>query len=204
VILTQSFSRHVTKTRPHWVTFTTDLEDYEGIDIQQNFMQDNEFIDVNFFTSNLCWASPPCTTYSVAGLRHHREGWKPKSEMAKAHDLVMIKLLQYIKTNLEYNPKFRFIIENPRAMLRKMPFMQEFEKYRKTVTYCQYGYFAMKPTDIWTNIPFNPKKCKNGDPCHEPAPRGTKQGIQRLSKHQRNKVPSALIEDLLLAYEGGF
>lgn len=38
----------------------------------------------------------------------------------------------------------------------------------------------MKPTDIWTNHP-NPNfvaVCKNGDPCHTPAPRGSTTGVQ--------------------------
>jgi hypothetical protein len=55
--------------------------------------------------------------------------------------------------------------------MRKMSWMQELPRY--TVTYCQYGETRMKPTDIWTNHPdpqFLPP-CKNGDPCHERAPR---------------------------------
>ena len=44
-----------------------------------------------------------------------------------------------------------FFIENPRGLLRKMPFMRDL--MRHTVTYCQYGDTRMKPTDIWTNAP---------------------------------------------------
>ena len=53
---------------------------------------------------------------------------------------------------------------------------------RYTVTYCQYGDNRMKPTDIWTNHPcpkFKPP-CKNGDPCHVSAPRGSQTGTQGL------------------------
>src|SRR3990167_3554246 len=55
--------------------------------------------------------------------------------------------------------------ENPRGVLRKMPFMKDF--IRHTVSYCQYGDNRMKPTDIWTNALFwKPKPiCKNGSPC---------------------------------------
>ena len=52
-----------------------------------------------------------------------------------------------------------------------MSFMDGLPRY--TVTYCQYGDFRMKPTDIWTNHP-NPRfkaMCHNGDPCHMPNPR---------------------------------
>ena len=54
---------------------------------------------------------------------------------------------------------------------------------RYTVTYCQYGDTRMKPTDIWTNHP-NPQfvpRCKNGDNCHDAAPRGSKTGTQGLA-----------------------
>ena len=53
----------------------------------------------------------------------------------------------------------------------------------------------MKPTDIWTNHP-DPKfksPCKNGDPCHEPAPRGSRTGTQGL----KNKVTRAVIPEEL-------
>ena len=92
----------------------------------------------------------------------------------------------------ELQPKYYFI-ENPRGALRKMDFMQGIPRY--TITYCQYGERRMKPTDIWTNHPhpdFKPP-CKNGDPCHDKAPRGSKTGTQGL----KNKIEKARIPDLL-------
>ena len=52
-----------------------------------------------------------------------------------------------------------------------------------TVTYCQYGARAMKPTDIFTNAsdPRFCPPCRNGAPCHESAPRGSKSGTQGLA-----------------------
>ena len=71
-----------------------------------------------------------------------------------------------------------------------MDFMQGIPRY--TITYCQYGDNRMKPTDIWTNYPnpnFKPM-CKNGDSCHEKAPRGSKTGIQGLkNSKERSKIP---------------
>lgn len=78
-------------------------------------------------------------------------------------------------------------------MLRKMPFMQELPRY--TVTYCQYGDFRMKPTDIWTNHPSPNFKlpCKNGDPCHASAPRGSRTGTQGLKDAiERGIIPEQL------------
>lgn len=129
---------------------------------------------------NLCggvpdviWASPDCTTYSVQAISKHRRkepdgNLRPVTDYAKQCDRVNKHLIELIK---ELNPKFWFI-ENPRAAMRKMSFMQELPRY--TVTYCKYGEKRMKPTDIWTNHPkpdFIPP-CKNGDTCHEAAPRG--------------------------------
>lgn len=79
-----------------------------------------------------------------------------------------------------------------------MDFMQNIPRY--TVTYCQYGDKRMKPTDIWTNHP-NPKfkpPCKNGDRCHEPAPRGSSTGTQSLKNRiEKAKIPNELCEHIV-------
>ena len=71
---------------------------------------------------------------------------------------------------------------------------------RQTVTYCQYGDERMKPTDIWTNSDvWTPRKmCKNGDPCHVAAPRGSKTGTQgRANAYERSKIPEDLCREIL-------
>jgi hypothetical protein len=73
---------------------------------------------------------------------------------------------------------------------------------RKTVTYCQYGDTRMKPTDIWTNCShWNPKPaCKNGDPCHESAPRGARTGTQGINgARDRSRIPEKLVIEILSA-----
>jgi len=67
-----------------------------------------------------------------------------------------------------------------------------------TVTYCQYGDTRMKPTDIFTNIPnWQCKRCKNGSPCHEPAPRGSKTGTQGLKNVKlRGVIPPKLFHEI--------
>lgn len=71
--------------------------------------------------------------------------------------------------------------------------------YRYTVTYCQYGDTRMKPTDIWTNHP-NPQfklPCKNGDDCHEKAPRGSHTGTQGLkNSKERAVIPKELCDHI--------
>ena len=149
---------------------------------------------------DVIWASPDCTTYSVAALGRHRRkdaatGWlMPVTEYAKVCDAVnqhLIRLIEALRPQL-------WFIENPRGGLRKMPWMQGLPRY--TVTYCQYGYRYMKPTDIWTNCQepgFKPP-CHYGDPCHEPAPRGAKTGMQAtLSKRDRARIPDGLCEHIV-------
>lgn len=128
-----------------------------------------------FGRPDVIWASPDCATFSVARIFTHRQknpetgNLDPKTDYAKFCDKVDQHVLELIK---ELRPEFYFI-ENPRGGMRKMTWMQGYPRY--TVTYCQYGDFRMKPTDIWTNHPdpkFKPP-CKNGDPCHEASPRGT-------------------------------
>ena len=129
------------------------------------------------------WASPDCTTYSIAACYIHRESqtYNPKTDYAKFCDKTNQHVIDLIA---EIKPRYWFI-ENPRGCMRKMPWMENIadklpEGVRYTVTYCQYGGKTMKPTDIWTNHP-NPDfkaMCKNNDPCHNSAPRNSKTGTQ--------------------------
>ena len=148
---------------------------------------------------DVIWASPDCTTYSVAAISRHRirelnGNLKAKTEYAKQCDYINTHLVDLI---LELNPKYWFI-ENPRGGMRKMDFMKGLPLY--TVTYCQYGETRMKPTDIWTNHP-NPRfkpPCKNGAPCHEAAPRGSQTGTQGLENRiEKAKIPQLLCEHIV-------
>lgn len=153
---------------------------------------------------DILWASPPCTAFSVASIGSHWKGgvgaYIPKTNKA----LLAIKLVEKTILIIEKSkPKFWFI-ENPRGMLRKMPFMEKFLErnggIRHTVTYCQYGDTRMKPTDIWTNCKnWKPKPmCKRGSPCHEAAPRGSKTGTQGIKgAKDRGRIPSKLFIEIL-------
>jgi len=154
---------------------------------------------------DVIWASPPCTSYSIAAVSHHRNGQEPKTEFAKKSDEIIAKVHEIIDYFTKKNPDLVYYIENPRGMLRKMDFMRR-HPIRHTVTYCQYGDTRMKPTDIWTNdMRWIPRPmCKNGDPCHERAPRGSQTGTQgRANNHERSKIPHELCLEILksTAYE---
>jgi hypothetical protein len=101
----------------------------------------------------------------------------------------------YLIGNL--NPTWWFM-ENPRGKLRKLPVMTG-RAIRHTLTYCQYGDTRMKPTDIWTNAWWwTPSlMCKNGDSCHQAAPRGAKTGTQGIQgATDRSRIPAALFEEI--------
>lgn len=168
-------------------------KNFENIDLYEDIGQltAQEILD-SFGRPDVIWASPDCTSYSIAAISHHRKknnetgNLDPVSDYAKFCDNVNQHVLELIK---ELNPKFYFI-ENPRGGMRKMDWIKECPRY--TITYCQYGDTRMKPTDIWTNHPdpkFKPV-CKNGDPCHVSAPRGARTGTQGLKGAiERSKIP---------------
>lgn len=184
--------------------FSSDLIAFDGIHYPIDILN----LDINKipFIPDMIWASPPCTTYSIAAISHHRDGTKAKSDFAKVSDLI-------VKRTLEIVDHFGCIyyIENPVGMLRKMPFMKDRE--RATVTYCRYGDTRMKPTDIWSNniaSLFNPggwrplPMCYNGNrKCHhEAAPRGSKTGTQGLSgAYERSMIPERLCREVINSTE---
>jgi hypothetical protein len=150
------------------------------------------------------WASPPCTAFSVASMGHHWGGgmraYEPKTEAAKTSQQLVAHTLKLIA---ELNPQKGWLMENPRGMLRKLPVVEGYP--RRTVTYCTYGDNRMKPTDLWGIVPswIHREPCKNGQGCHEAAPRGSKTGTQGLKgAKERSRVPYELGRELLNAITG--
>ena len=177
-----------------------------SVDWNKDFENINLYADISTLTADdilsvfgkpdIIWASPDCTSYSIAAISKHRRkepsgNLAPVSEYAKFCDKANKHLLELIK---QLNPKY-FFIENPRGGLRKMDFMRGLPRY--TVTYCQYGDKRQKPTDIFTNHPFPNFKpmCKRGASCHEAAPRGSKTGTQGVKGHiLRSVIPAELCD----------
>jgi len=182
--------------------FSVDVNNFEGIDL----VKDIEFLtkDDIPFIPDVIWASPPCTTYSIAAISHHRDMGKPKTDFAAKSDRLVLNTLNLIK---EFDCKY--FIENPRGYLRKMDFMLGIPK--TTVWYCRYGDMRAKPTDIWSNhiySLFNVKgwqprlECFNGNKnCHhQSAPRGSRTGTQGMkNNYERSKVPYELCKEILLS-----
>lgn len=193
------------EARGHQVFSVEWSKDFENIDLYADILTVTAAdILERFGRPDVIWASPDCTTFSIAAISHHRRknpetgNLDPVSDYAKFCDEVDKHVLQLIQ---ELKPRLYFI-ENPRGGMRKMTWMQGLPRY--TVTYCQYGDTRMKPTDIWTNHP-NPKfkaMCKNGDPCHDAAPRGSKTGTQGLkNSKERSVIPPLLCEHIVTICE---
>lgn len=115
--------------------FSVDWENYKGIDlaIDIEFLQPEQIP----FIPDFIHLSPDCTTYTIAAISTHRNGTEPKTEYANKCDRVNIHALELVNHYLKINPNLKFTIENPRGMMRKMPFMKGLP--RATVWYCTYG-----------------------------------------------------------------
>ena len=194
--------------RENYNVFSVDWQQFDNID----FSIDIEWMrpsDVPFIP-DMVWASFDCTTYTIAAISHHRRNrTEPFSEYAKKCDRVNQHVIAMIDYWLAQNPNMIFWFENPRGMLRHMPFMKRFTRH--TVWYCQYGDDRAKPTDIWTNSgSWIPKPmCKNykydsegkiiDKHCHHAsARRGAKTGTQgRKGSFERSKIPKQLCEEIM-------
>ena len=184
-----------------------DWEDF-GQQIVGDFTKDEtwdiidglEFILDNFSRPyDFIWFSPDCSIFSMANQHSNHFDpvtREPLTERAKRE----VEGIKYVISKIqERKPRFGWIMENPRALMRKMDFVKGLD--RATVTYCQYGFHRMKPTDLFGQIPrlFHPKACENGDPCHIPAPRGSRTGTQGLSKTEAGIIPFELSKAIMRA-----
>ncbi len=192
---TQSFSK-VARELGH-ETFCVDNNPEFDNDMTKDITFDliqNSNLNDKIKEADIIWMSPPCTTFSMAaGNTHWTADRKPKTkdaELGKELLAICWTLAEFCKRTGKL-----FFIENPRARARWfLP-----EDCRKTVWYCQYGDSRAKPTDIWTNLDWTPKTCKNGnrDCHHEPAPRGSKTGTQGLKgAKDRSIIPPKLFHEI--------
>lgn len=192
-------------------TFSVDWTKYENIDLAIDIAEMR--IEDCPFIPDLIWASPDCTTYSIAAISTHRNKQEPKSDYAKQCDNTNRHFISLIKQWQELKPDMVFFIENPRGMMRHMDFMQEFTRH--TIWMCQYGDDRAKPTDIWTNsTKWIPRKmCRNykydkdgniiDKHCHhESARRGAKTGTQgKKGSYERSLLPEELCTEVLMNYK---
>lgn len=194
----------VADARGHRV-FSSDFEEFEDIDYVEDILEFNP--DYVPFIPDVIWASPPCETFSVASIGRHwvkGEVFTPKTERSELGVAILFRTLEIINYYITKNPNLVWYVENPRGKMRKAPYWKNIRHTRHTVTYCQYGDTRMKPTDIWTNNPYwIPRPmCKNGDPCHVAAPRGSSTGTQGIcTYYDKSKIPAELCIEVISAAE---
>lgn len=120
---TKSFS-NVAKALGH-DTYTVDNDAQFNPDLCKSVLD----IDGRVFTEcDMLWASPPCEGFSVASIGTNwtggKRGYIPKSDSARRSIALAQKTIEIIEQS---KPTWWFI-ENPRGLLRKMPFMEDFLK----------------------------------------------------------------------------
>jgi hypothetical protein len=177
--------------------------EFESTHTIDMFDVDSEWLYKEYGRPDFIWASPPCTSFSVASIGHHwslNNGvYTPKTQAAVMGEALVFHTRELIE---DLKPVYGFLIENPRGMLRKLNAVAGLP--RTTITYCQYGDDRMKPTDLWGHvanwIPRN--ACKNGDKCHVSAPRGSLTGTQGIKgARDRSRVPYQLGLEIMYAIE---
>ena len=149
---------------------------------------------------DLIWASPPCTTFSVASIGTHWAGGRGAYIPKTLECTLQLGLVRQTLGKIEESAPRFWILENPRGVLRKIIGLPT-----DTTWWCQWGDERAKPTDLWGRIPLSMlplPKCKNGNTDHAAAPRGAKTGTQgRHSPLDRARIPQAFAERLALAVE---
>lgn len=174
-------------------TFTVELNPAFAPDLQMDIL-DLEPSDLPWLP-DIILASPPCTSFTMMSVGKNwtsaddPDPHQPKTRTAEMGRELVLRTLYLIE---QLEPRF-FIIENPRARLRSLPFLKHLE--RREVWYCQYGHPTAKPTDLWGVFPpsfVTRPICHNGSPDHVSAPRGSQTGTQGMGSAASAKVPYQL------------
>lgn len=189
-----------------WNTLTVDWDERFDVDLHADIgtLTMSDILDLTGgVRPDVIWASPDCTTYSLAAIGHHRYRdpmgsgiLLPKTEYAARCDRIDMHMVRLMR---DLNPVYWFI-ENPVGGMKDAAFTRGLPRYM--TTYCQWAGDRVKrrkPTFIWSNHPWlatHPlPACRNGDPCHVAAPRGSKTGTQGLGNHvERSRIPTGFCE----------
>jgi hypothetical protein len=88
--------------------------------------------------------------------RNPAQGEFAMTKEAIEQDLLLLKLGYLLHWFLTKNPDAIIVIENPDALLKKMPIMRQIccnlSLYRATVHFCAFGGLDNKPKNLWTNV----------------------------------------------------
>lgn len=162
---------------------------------------------------NVIWASPDCTTWSVAtgGKYRTKESIyglnnQHQDRATNANNMILrvIEILKYFDCGT-------WFIENPRGLLKWFPPLQEFIKEVNAnmtlVYYANYKWGFPKPTNIWSNLPLweNEKMPVMSEDSYIVKYKKSEKRFVKYYKHhyymkrnteERSKIPPDLIERL--------
>lgn len=176
--------------------YTTVSLDFDPIftpDIEIDILKWNykKFYNETKFLPDIIWASPPCNTYSKLAYSLKERDTKtaePFSDRAKDGTKILYQTLKIIRYFQNLNPKLKFVIENPRGMMRLDKQIQKL--ILNNTLYCLYGDKRQKSTDFFSNYELELK-----DP-NEYKCQGETVRVVDIPLKERYKIPSKLIKHI--------
>jgi site-specific DNA-cytosine methylase len=159
---------------------------------------------------NVIWASPDCTTFSIATGGKYRtkdmiygknNEYQERATLGNNMIFRLIEILKYFKCNC-------WFVENPRGLLKHFPPLKEFIKEvnanMNLVYYGNYNWGVPKPTNIWSNLPLwnetQPNMPQDTYTIHTKGDgtiRRYYNGFKFKTAEERSKIPSDLINKLI-------
>lgn len=188
MIVLELFSGYASWSKPFrdegYEAYTLDYDPKFNADIQDDILK----WDYRAWGTrpDVIFASPDCTYFSIARAR-----WGyPQDKLDWTVNLwnKTFEIIDYFK------PKY-YLIENPVGKARKY-----FPYGYHTVDYCMYDYkikglYVKKPTDLWTNISIEFRRC---DRTHAHVRNMSK--VVRL-KAKRAVIPEKLVQEIMKVIE---
>jgi site-specific DNA-cytosine methylase len=158
---------------------------------------------------DVIWASPDCTTWSVASGGKYRtkaniyglnNDMQLNATIGNNMVLRMIEILKYFKCGT-------WFMENPRGLMIHFPPLQQFIKETNAnvtcIYYGNYGWAVPKATNIWSNIPLwnekSPNMTEDTYTIHTKGDgtiRRYYKGFKFKTAEERSKIPDGLIHRL--------
>jgi len=148
---------------------------------------------------DLITASPPCNSFSTLARAGRMRDWytlEPMHPNAVLGNKLLKKTIEIIRYFQKKNPKLLFVIENPRAMMARMPVINRIP--RQTTEYCLYGEKWRKPTDMWHNFPGG---LGLKDPLKKACDGAGLVPVVEIPLLDRYRIPKRLIETIFRSFD---
>ena len=163
-------------------------------------------------TPDFIWASPPCTTFTLM-IHFHKplirgNDGAALTDKAREGDALLHKTIDIVTYFRDKNPHLLFVIENPRAYMRKQPCLQDFK--RATTSYNHFGFPYMKATDFFSNFEISlprAKRMKTDQVIAQGTNRPERVAMSRLTgeniavKKHLGRIPPLLVDTILQQVE---